>query len=59
MIIGHLPSLLLVIEFLSGLVLERFPTLATLVLDFDVEKWSELAEKKGTLRKLLIPSELR
>jgi phosphohistidine phosphatase len=58
MIIGHHPSLLLFIEFMSGLVLERFPTLATLVLDFDAENWSELIEKKGTLRKLFIPKDL-
>jgi phosphohistidine phosphatase len=58
MIIGHHPSLLLYIEFLSGMVLERFPTLATLVLDFNVNRWSELSQEKGTLRKLLIPKDL-
>ena len=58
-IVGHYPSLLLVIEFLTGLVLERYPTLATLVLDFDVNNWNELVEKKGTVRKLLIPKELK
>lgn len=59
MIVGHNPSLLLVIEFLSGLVLDRFPTLATLILDFHVTQWSELKEKKGSIRKLFIPKDLR
>ena len=59
MIVGHNPSLLIMIEYLSGVILESFPTLATLVLDFDVENWGELTEKKGTMRKLFIPSELR
>jgi phosphohistidine phosphatase len=59
LIVGHNPSLLLVIEFLSGLVLERFPTLTTIVLDFEAKQWRELTEKKGTVRKLFIPRELR
>lgn len=59
LIVGHNPSLLLVIEFLSGLVLVRFPTLTTIVLEFEVKQWSELTEKKGTLRQLFIPRELR
>jgi len=59
MIVGHIPSLLIMIEYLSGVILESYPTLATLVLDFDAERWNELTEKKGTLRKLFIPSEIR
>ncbi len=59
MVVGHNPSLLILIEYLSGVILESFPTLATLVLDFEIERWSELTEKKGTLRKLFVPSELR
>ncbi len=59
LLVGHNPSLLILIEYLSGVILESYPTLSTLVLDFDVERWSELTEKKGILRKLFIPSELR
>jgi phosphohistidine phosphatase len=59
LLVGHNPSLLILIEYLSGVILERYPTLSTLVLDFDVERWSELTQKKGTLRKLFIPSEMR
>ncbi len=59
MVVGHNPFLLLMIEYLSGVILESFPTLATLVLDFDIEGWGELTEKKGTMRKLFVPSELR
>lgn len=59
MIVGHNPSLLIMIEYLCAVVLVTFPTLATIVLDFEVERWEELNEKKGTIRKLFIPSELR
>lgn len=59
MIIGHNPSLMILIEHLSGLVLESFPTSATVVLDFDVKDWKGLGKVRGTLRKLFIPKELR
>jgi len=58
MIVGHNPSILLVIEYLSGLVLQHFPTSATIIVDFDVKHWSELNRTKGTVRKLFIPREL-
>jgi phosphohistidine phosphatase len=59
MLVGHNPTLPVMIEHLSGVILESFPTLSTLILDFDVEKWLDLKENSGTMRKLLITKELK
>jgi len=58
MITGHNPILPILIKRLTGKSLDNFPTLATAVLKFDVEKWSDVKNTSGKLKKVLIPKEI-
>lgn len=63
MMIGHNPGLA---YFAQGLVhqppadsrFERFPTGATAVIDFDIEAWSELVWRTGTVVDFAAPRDL-
>ena len=57
MLVGHQPGLALLIGELTGSEPE-FPTAALARVDVDVERWSELAPKRGKLAWLVTPEVL-
>jgi len=58
MITGHNPLLPMFIEKLTGKDPKNFPTLATAILKFDVEKWMDIKDGSGKFKKLLVPKDL-
>jgi phosphohistidine phosphatase len=54
MIVGHNPSLEILVKKLSGVVLD-LPTSSTVAMDFNIDNWRDLIEVKGLIRKLIIP----
>lgn len=55
LLVGHQPTWAELIADLTGGVLVRFPTAALARIDFDTDRWRDVAPGTGTLRWLVTP----
>ncbi|GAK58981.1 phosphoglycerate mutase [Candidatus Vecturithrix granuli] len=49
MLCGHNPGLTMLAEYLSGTLIDNIPTCGIVCVDFAVDTWQEIGERKGTL----------
>ncbi|HKX84540.1 MAG TPA: histidine phosphatase family protein, partial [Pyrinomonadaceae bacterium] len=57
MLVGHNPGIEGFIRFLSGQ-LEPMPTAALAIVDLDIDAWSDIGSKKGSVRDVARPKDL-
>lgn len=50
MIFGHNPGFTLLANFLAGTPVTNIPTCGIFCIDFDLDSWKEIGEKKGILK---------
>lgn len=59
MVIGHNPDMAILAMRLTGQRIEKFPTTGTVVINFDVDNWSQIEVGKGYLELFVYPSMLK
>jgi len=55
MVVGHNPTLYYFIDFLLTEFSLDVPTCSTIVMEFDIEKWSDLKDHSGKMSHRWIP----
>ncbi|MEN8303269.1 MAG: histidine phosphatase family protein [Campylobacterota bacterium] len=58
-IVGHNPQLSELVFMLSGEHIAKMPSLAIVAIKFDIQEWSELQEKQGTIEFFISPKQFK
>jgi phosphohistidine phosphatase len=58
-IVGHNPQLHELANSLINEHISKFPTLGIVAIDFDIESWSEIADKKGKIDFFIFPKQFK
>lgn len=58
-IVGHNPQLSELVYILSGEHLAKMPSLGIVAMTFDIEDWSELDDKKGSIEFFIYPKQFK
>ena len=58
-IIGHNPQLSELVFMLSGEHIAKMPSLGIVAVEFDIQEWSELEEKQGTIEFFISPKQFK
>jgi len=59
LLVGHNPSISELANFLQNENIAKFPTLGVLKIDFDIDSWQDILQKKGKLDFFIFPKQFK